>query len=119
MFRTHENFLKSSKRCRESLEQHYKNIDWQLRRIYRARNGIVHRGSTWLPSVTLSEHLRRYLYATVSNIVQDCPNGSGVTLSLVLRKRRLLWNTYMDRLNKADEPFATERSAIDIAAEVN
>src|SRR5690606_25939390 len=55
------NLFSSPKNLRELLERHNQRLAWQIRRIYRARNLIVHSGKT--PSYTeiLIENTHHYL----------------------------------------------------------
>ncbi len=56
LFRDQANVVKRLERSRTSIE-------WQLRRIYRFRNMIMHRGHTTKPLHRLHQHLRWYNYS--------------------------------------------------------
>lgn len=53
--------LSSPKSILETLDSHSKRVAWQLRRIYRARNTIVHDGSTPSYTEVLVENTHDYL----------------------------------------------------------
>lgn len=61
-----ESYIKSGKSIKSLLKTHNERIDWQLRRIYRTRNIIVHTGRT--PSFTgiLIENIHDYLDVLMS-----------------------------------------------------
>ena len=54
----------------KGLESHSKRVEWQIRRIYRARNIIVHSGKT--PSYTriLVENIHDYLDVIMGSLIQ-------------------------------------------------
>jgi hypothetical protein len=59
LFELNRNFL-SGKTVKKLIENHIQNVEWQIRRIYRVRNLIVHSGSA--PSYTniLTENVHNY-----------------------------------------------------------
>jgi hypothetical protein len=56
---------------RDNIEYTRQNVEWQIKRIYRARNAIVHRGaaSGLLPQLT--QHLHCYLVKAIMCILAD------------------------------------------------
>ncbi|MEJ6495870.1 hypothetical protein [Pseudoalteromonas lipolytica] len=60
----------SPKTLLEGLDNHSKRVEWQIRRIYRARNIIVHSGKT--PSYTsiLVENIHDYLDVIIGTLIQ-------------------------------------------------
>lgn len=65
-----EGVLSSTDNIKKALENHTTRIEWQIRRIYRARNLIVHSGKT--PSYTsiLIENTHEYLDCIFSLFIQ-------------------------------------------------
>ncbi|MDP3397198.1 MAG: hypothetical protein Q8S57_11125 [Methanoregula sp.] len=62
--------LITKKRILETIETHNKRVRWQLQRIYRARNLIVHKGSKLLYLDQLVENLHSY-YHSVFSLIQE------------------------------------------------
>jgi hypothetical protein len=56
---------------RQNLERNRQNIDWQLRRIYRCRNDIIHRGASPSGVRHLGQHLRAYVSFTIHALLHD------------------------------------------------
>ena len=79
IYRLRDRLILERKKVISNLENHRYNVDWQLRRIYRARNRVMHhgRGTQSLPS--LIQHLRTYLTHALQNVIDDLeqnPNWS-------------------------------------------
>lgn len=55
-------------KLRENLENHKKKVEWQIQRIYRARNVIVHSGRKVEHLELLCANLEHYLKTCLSNI---------------------------------------------------
>ena len=49
---------------------HTERLQWQIRRIYRARNLIVHTGNTPSYTATLIEHIHSYLDIILETLIQ-------------------------------------------------
>lgn len=60
--------VSSPEKIMKSLENHAKRIEWQIKRIYRTRNIIVHTGKTPSKTTILVEHTHDYL-DTVLNLL--------------------------------------------------
>lgn len=58
----------SKRKIMETLNAHSKRLEWQIRRIYRTRNLIVHTGESPTYTATLIEHAHSYL-DTIQNIL--------------------------------------------------
>lgn len=67
VFRTE--VLSNSQGLIQRLERHITRVRWQLYRIYRARNSIVHRGRHNADIERLSRHLHTYLVSTLDAIL--------------------------------------------------
>jgi hypothetical protein len=61
-------YFGSSKKAADNLGAHRRNVDWQLRRIYRSRNAITHTGSKLTGTRMLVQHLHTYLVAAISAV---------------------------------------------------
>ena len=64
---------------RSAIENHEQRIAWQLHRIYRARNNIVHAGRvpTFLDSIVLN--IDEYYRAALGTIVNRASREAGLT----------------------------------------
>jgi hypothetical protein len=102
----HRDLLRDRKRVCDSLEQHRLNVDWQLRRIYRARNDVMHRGRGSAVLPRLIQHLHTYLGVTLYNLLYDLHNHTGWTLPDALKHRELLFNSFLKRLRASHVPLA-------------
>ena len=82
------------------VERHQKNVLWQVRRIYRARNHIVHSGSINIGLRQLVQHLHTYYLSSIRNLLHDLQysNDSGIRDALERRKR--VMELYIDNLKE-------------------
>jgi len=64
-------------KCLQAIDRHLDRVDWQLRRIYRVRNSIVHLGETPSFSVAVADNAHDYLDQVIhlSNELSCGPNG--------------------------------------------
>lgn len=87
---------------------HEKKVSWQLRRIYRTRNLIVHTGRS-IPYInSLIENAHDYLDQTMNMIVQySCGELSAKSLEQAFDMAKLDWEVYFERL-KSIEKVNTE-----------
>ncbi|WAU74170.1 hypothetical protein [Acinetobacter sp. TR11] len=83
---------------------HEKKIRWQLRRIYRTRNLIVHSGNT-LPYIdTLIENSHDYLDQAINAVIEySCGNLSANTLEQIFEMAKLDYEFYFKELNKIEK----------------
>jgi hypothetical protein len=70
-FRAHyyKELLNDSNKVRGALENHQKNLEWNLTRIYRIRNEIVHNAAIKEDIAVLTSHLRYYLTFIINGII--------------------------------------------------
>ncbi|WP_420459095.1 hypothetical protein [Neolewinella sp.] len=61
--------INDSKQLQSALINHQENLDWNIMRIYRIRNEIVHNAAIRSDIVTLVSHLRSYLTFIINNAV--------------------------------------------------
>ena len=62
--------LKDSKKLRGVLERHQQNLEWNLTRIYRIRNEIVHNAELKNDIAPIVGHLRYYLTFILNGVIQ-------------------------------------------------
>lgn len=76
-FRAHyyKGLLSDSNRVRGALENHQKNLEWNLTRIYRIRNEIVHNAALKEDIAVLTSHLRYYLTFIINGIIDFLINN--------------------------------------------
>lgn len=84
---------------RNKISLHEKKLAWQLRRIYRTRNLIVHSGRS-IPYInTLIENAHDYLDQTMNMIVEySCGQLSARSLEQAFDMAKLDWEVYFDKL---------------------
>lgn len=101
--------LKDGKRAAEYLEAHSKNVRWQLRRIYRARNAIVHRGHAPNTLRQLLQHLHSYLWTAIRALTHDLVQVEGRwTLADALEHRRGLFHYSLEVLRTCGTTLPVE-----------
>ncbi|MEG0578224.1 MAG: hypothetical protein RR500_10280, partial [Bacilli bacterium] len=97
--------LKSPKKVLDVIEQHQIKIRWQVRRIYRTRNIIVHSGGS-LPYIdTLIENAHDYLDQSINAVVKySCGELDANTLEQVFEMAQLDYEYFSKEL-KSTETF--------------
>lgn len=70
-----ENLLKDEKRIEAKLKEHLEDVEWNLQRIYRVRNKIVHSASTNLNLTQLDGNLSYYYTTLLNNIIYNSINA--------------------------------------------
>ena len=63
-FQTKKQFLKR-------INDHIQNIDWQLMRLYRIRNNIIHQGSVQYELSHYTHHLNQYYHSAIHSILNS------------------------------------------------
>lgn len=99
----------SPEKLLERLENHSKRVEWQLRRIYRARNLIVHSGKT--PSYTgiLIENIHDYLDLIMSTLIALATKPKIiVSIDQGFKYLELTHESYKKDLKKKKTPFDRE-----------
>lgn len=85
----------------DALDAHKIRLEWQIRRIYRTRNIIVHSGET--PSYTqlLIEHAHDYLDAVLSSLVQLASKPEAIySVGQGFKYAELKYTTYYKNLSE-------------------
>jgi len=103
------NLLSSPKNIVSTLESHKTRVDWQLRRIYRARNMIVHEGQT--PSYTeiLVENTHDYLDTIMNALMLMASKRNTIfTVAQGFKMMELNYNAYHASLNEKNAEFTRD-----------
>jgi hypothetical protein len=101
--------LKDGKGAADYIKAHAQNVSWQLRRIYRARNAIVHRGHAPNTLRQLLQHLHAYLWTAIRSLTSDLVNAEGRwTLADALEHRRSLFRYALDVLQTSGSDLPVE-----------
>jgi len=92
--------LSDRKRIQQLIEDHEKKVTWQIRRIYRARNLIVHSGRTPPPYIdTLVENGHAYLDMIVFEVMKiSCGDYSASTLEQVFEIGKIQYQAFSRQL---------------------
>jgi len=80
------------------LEVHRQHVEWQLKRIYRARNRIMHQGVCYRGLRQLVQHLHSYLVIVIHNLTHDLLNKRDFSVSDALAYRRLAFEYFVKKL---------------------
>lgn len=101
--------LKDGKATAGYLEAHSRNVKWQLRRIYRARNSIVHRGQAPTTLRQLLQHLHAYLWIAIRSLTTDLAKARGAwTIADALEHRRSHFRYMLDVLRASGTELPVE-----------
>ncbi|MCP4050481.1 MAG: hypothetical protein GY730_07230 [bacterium] len=90
----------SPKELRKRLERHNNNILWQLRRIYRLRNYVMHNGIIPRQTRQLIHHLHSYYILTIHNLIHDLKVNTNWGISEALEHRYQLYEQLTYKLTK-------------------
>jgi len=90
--------LTSPSELRQALEGHREGIGWQLGRIYRARNSLVHRGVLPGRAEHLIQHLHTYLAMTLHYLIREIADSSILTVAAAFARRRALYDVYLAKV---------------------
>lgn len=86
----YNSLLSSSKKMKELLENHEQKVIWQLRRIYRTRNLIVHVGIVPEYTETLVENAHSYLDNVINTINElSIDHGSITSIDQAIMETRI------------------------------
>lgn len=94
--RVQKHYVKDRAVLAGMLRRHGQHIDWQLRRIYRARNRIVHWGASPAQVRHLCQHLHAYLVLTLMNLMQDLAMHGAWGIAEALEFRRTVFARISD-----------------------
>jgi hypothetical protein len=97
LFTVHKALIKPNELLRQ-LNQSAKRTEWQFRRIYRARNLLVHAGSSVRSLMYLAANLEYYFSLTLSRIFHDFHRYEGWSVEKSFERRRLLYEYFLYQL---------------------
>jgi hypothetical protein len=102
LFRAKTMMLDRPASVANNLEFTRQNVEWQLKRIYRARNAIVHtgRGSSLLAQ--LSQHLHCYLMKTIHCVLIELDRQPDWSILDALEHRRMLFRHVVEFFRNTD-----------------
>lgn len=96
-----QTLLSSPEAVVAALEAHRMRLEWQIRRIYRTRNIIVHSGETPNYTRPLIEHTHDYLDSVLSSLVGLASNPKVIhSVGQGFKFVDLKYSTYINRLTK-------------------
>lgn len=81
-----------------TIKAHKNKIDWQVRRIYMARNSIMHRGIAPRGIRQLIQHLHSYYIILLHNLVHDLSRHDEWGIGDALEYRNFLYETAVHNL---------------------
>ena len=88
----------SAKAVAHKLERSSKTIGWQLRRIYRARNLLVHEGIVVPELSALAGHAELYFLLALGRVLHDLQRRPAWTIEQALAHRRMSLELLLERL---------------------
>jgi len=104
-----ENMFGSSQIFKKAMENHLNNVTWQIHRIYRARNHIMHSGKGYPNTRHLIQHLHNYYVSTVHHLIHDLSVNHTWSIGSALEHRSILYQHTTHRLDgKKILPFSIE-----------
>lgn len=90
----------------EIIKNHTQRLEWQIRRIYRTRNLIVHTGITPKYTAILIEHTHSYLDVLLSTLIKLSSLNRINSVGQGFQYMDLLYNDYIKILdNKNSSPL--------------
>lgn len=98
VFRLEAKILRTSKMVAENLKHHRQNVEWQLRRIYRTRNEIVHRGGTSIHTRRLLQHLHTFVMEAFLRAIHSLRLHPKWSLVEVFAHRRSVFDFFVEAL---------------------
>ena len=103
VFRVKAKMLDRPKSLAENLRFTRRNVEWQLKRIYRIRNEIVHRGSS-SPRILrqLTQHLHTYLVTATQGIVYELDRQPRWSMRDALEHKRRLFDHVVSFFDSTD-----------------
>ena len=97
--------IKDPKKLKAAIERHRQRVGWQLKRIYRARNSLVHRGTLPPRAELLVQHLHTYLSTTLHYLVKEIGDSKLLTVTAAFARRRALYDAYLSKVNERTLTF--------------
>lgn len=98
----------SPKYFKDRLERHEQNIDWQLRRIYRIRNKIMHQGLVNIDTSQLYRHLHTYYINTIHEVIHILEKNPEWSLGHVFSDMMLDYEFFIGSLGCKEENISLD-----------
>ena len=109
----YDNLFGCPKSLKNRLEKHKNNVAWQLRRIYRIRNLIMHTGHCPVGTRQLIQNLHTYYIVTMHNIINDLKRHPNWGVYEALDHRNYVYELLHDRLTRYSEQPISARTLVD------
>jgi hypothetical protein len=93
-----ENMFRSPKTLSKKLKRHMKNIEWQLYRLYRSRNYIMHVGACPPRIRQLIQHLHSYYILIMHGLIHDLKTHNEWGIEHAFENRIMLNSMLFSRL---------------------
>ena len=101
-----EDMFRTPEKLSKTIESHNKNVEWQLSRIYRARNLVMHQGFCPPRTRQLIQHLHSYYILTMHNLIGDLKRNPSWSIFDAFEHRLLLYDHFQNRLkNNINKPL--------------
>ncbi len=113
IFRIRDNLLVDPKVFRKSLENHTNNIEWQIRRIYRARNFVIHKGVSPPGTRHLIQHLHSYFIITIHSLFYDLQRNDSWNIRAAFEHRRQLYDHLIFKLKDYNNQQVCAKELLD------
>lgn len=107
--RIYTEYFKKPQKMGETIKKHNQNMEWQLSRIYRVRNRIMHQAGQALQLGQLIQHLHSYYITTVHALIRDIRQNPTWRIADAFEHRKKLYDYYIFQLeNYSKNPFCSD-----------
>jgi hypothetical protein len=113
--RLKEHELRGPPEAVRRLRRHVRSVDWQLRRIYRTRNDIVHCGRLDPRLAPLAVHAQEYLRLALVGILDDLSSQADWSVAAAAVGRRRVFDRLILDLERADGWRIPRKALVDVA----
>lgn len=109
VYRLGKEMFKKPKHLKKRLEEHRETIEWQICRIYRGRNFVMHQGICPNRVRQLIQHLHIYYILVIHSLIQDLRFNNNWSIFDAFEHRRTLFEHFLYRLeHHKDYPVSKE-----------
>lgn len=105
----------STSALRSKIEKHEQRVSWQIYRIYRTRNNIVHKASSDISTPYLTENAYSYFKALISILVTTCEKYDILEINPLFDLCMALCNEHKSRLGDFNETQSREALSFAVA----
>jgi hypothetical protein len=114
MNRLWEDFFGTPSKLSNILETHRKRVEWQIQRIYRSRNSIIHKGFCPPGARLLIQHLHSYFIFCTHTLIYDLKRNREWSLNDAMDHRHELFDYFISRLNDYENKPLTPSQILNI-----